>query len=97
MIDLETLLKTIDQLPPDELETIRARIEERSQTLYRERMSTEDPEIWIAELHATVAAFREGLSADRLNEIIADMNIGYISPKELAILEQLGGREEDDI
>lgn len=95
MIDLQTLLEAIDQLKPEELETVRMRVEQRSQALYQQRMDTEDPEAWIAGLQLAITAFRADLSPDRLTEILNDMNIGYISPKELAILEQLGEWEED--
>lgn len=96
MMDLQAILEAIDQLPGEELKLVQTKIHERERSLYQERINHEDAETWITELHAAIADFRSGLSSERLSDIVNDMNIGYISPKELAILEQLGVWEEDE-
>src|SRR5262245_43143459 len=86
MMDFQTSLEAIDQLSSEELELVQTKIHELERSLYQERINREDAESWITELHTAIADFRSGLSSESLSEIVNDMNIGYISPKELAIL-----------
>ncbi len=88
-MDLQNILDAIDRLSPETLQEIRTRIAGRERSLYQERLSREDAEAWITELHAAIAEFRDGLLPEQLDEIVAAMNIGYVSPKELALLEKL--------
>ena len=95
MIDLQTLLDTIDELPAEALSTVEHHLEQRRQAIEQVRWD-DDAETWIADLRAALAEFREGLSERKLNEITADMILGYISPKELALFDQLGEEDETE-
>ncbi len=86
MTDLQTILESIDKLPLDALQQIEQHIAERR---ILEAQDFTDAEVWIADLHAALAEFRDGLSEDQLHQITNDMNIGYISPKELRTLEDI--------
>jgi len=86
MTDLQTILEGIDELPLDALQQIEQHIAERR---ILETQDDTDAEVWIADLHGALAEFRDGLSEDQLRQITNDMNIGYISPKELRTLEDI--------
>jgi hypothetical protein len=95
MVDLEMILKAIDELPADELERVKQRVEKR-QNVAEKQYALEDVEIWIANLHAAIDAFRADLSDIQMRDIVNDMNIGYVSPKELNVLEQIAAWVEED-
>jgi hypothetical protein len=95
-MDLQTILDAIAQLSTEDLKILRARLGDMERERYQRWMNEEDPEVWINDLHSAIAEFREGLTDDRLTEIVNDMNFGYVSPKELAILEQLSPFEGDE-
>jgi hypothetical protein len=96
MMDLQTIVIAIARLSSEDFDTLRVRMNEMERERYQSRMNEEDPEVWINDLHAAIAEFREGLTDDRITEIVNDMNFGYVSPKELAILEQLSPFEGDE-
>jgi hypothetical protein len=96
MIDLQTLLDAIDQLEPEELEQIQARIEQQRQTLYQKRIDTEDPKMWIAGLHAALAEFREGITDEEWQEISTAMNAEYVEPEDPELFDWLDDLPQDE-
>jgi hypothetical protein len=96
MSDLQTVLDAIDRLPPDELEQVREHIKERRQNDNRARRLNEDVEERIAGIREALAEFREGLTAEELNDLVNAIRLGYISPKELALYDWLDDLPENE-
>jgi len=86
MTDLEAILHAIDTLPLETVESIRQRIDQR---IHAPKQEHEDVEDWITNFHEAIDEFRDGLSEPQLQDIVSNMNIGYISPKELHDLQQI--------
>jgi hypothetical protein len=74
MTDLQTLLEAIDRLEPDELETVRERIEQRRTQMENGIARGETPEARIAILKQAFAEMRAGLSSQELQEVIEAIN-----------------------
>ncbi len=74
-MDLQVLLKAIDQLPPDELDRLKRRVEERQGELQANAHRVAEQ---MAALDSAVAEFREGLSDEKLSELLAAMNVKQI-------------------
>lgn len=70
-MSLEQLLHQIDQLTGDELRQLQEHIERRRREAAEERVRAFDE---------VVAALREGLTEQEIEEIIAAINAEYIEP-----------------
>jgi flagellar biosynthesis chaperone FliJ len=95
MTDLEAILEAIDSLQGNDLDKLRQRINQRTHSS-APYIQSHDVEEWITNLHTVIDEFREGLSETELQDIVNSMNIGYISPKELNILQELADWAEDE-
>ncbi|MEO8612524.1 MAG: hypothetical protein ABI690_31800 [Chloroflexota bacterium] len=80
MIDLQTLLETIDQLPPDELEQIQEHIERRRFQVEHGTPRGETPDARITILKQAFSEMRDGLADNELHDVIEAMNSEYIEP-----------------
>jgi|GEM_PF-1271591 len=96
MIDLQTLLDTIEQLPSEALETVSQVVDRRKQALVEEQAGRQDIEARIAALHAATAHFWEGFSDAEIDEITADMNREYIKPEDPTLFAWLDDLPEDE-
>lgn len=67
---IEEIYEVVDRLPPDDLRQLGCYIERKQD----ERLSDEVIETRIAELHAGLAEFREGLSENQLNDLLQAMS-----------------------
>lgn len=93
MSNLQTILAAIEQLEPQELRQVQRRIDEY---LYR-RPQNEDVETRLAELHAGLAAFREGLSPQRLDDLLLAISTKYAQPtKDLEMFDWIDDLPEDE-
>jgi hypothetical protein len=77
-MDVDTLFKALDNLSPDEFERLRKYIAEREHSLKHG-----DSDEWEAALNRAIAEFREGLSEDELQQIVAAMNTKNIDTNDL--------------
>lgn len=93
MNNLQIALTAIDGLTLEEVTQVEAELAARRARILPQK---DDAEVWIADLHAVIAEFKDGLSDEELQAIAADMNIGYISPKELHLLDEIAAWAEDE-
>jgi hypothetical protein len=96
MIDLQTLLDTIEQLPVDALETVSQVVDRRKQAIAADEASSRDLKARIAALHAATANFWEGFSEAEIDEITADMNREYIKPEDPTLFAWIDDLSEDE-
>jgi hypothetical protein len=82
MMNLQTLLDAIDRLEPDELETVRERIEQRRGQMEIGIARGETPEERIAILNQAFAEMRAGLSSEELQEVVEVINSEYVEAED---------------
>lgn len=76
MTDLQELYRTIDRLNDEELDQVQKHINQRR---YRPQID-EDPQTKIAQLRSAVETFWQGVPAEKVDDIIEDMNAEYVEP-----------------
>lgn len=93
MSDLQTILEAIEQLEPEELRQVQRRIDEY---LYR-RPQNEDVKTRLAELHAGLDAFREGLTPEHLDDLMLAISTKHSQPsKNLDLFDWIDDLPEDE-
>jgi hypothetical protein len=92
MADVQTLLRTIDQLEPDELEQVHAHVEERRRSLQQQ----ENASAKVVALRAALAEFRDGLTQAEWAEISQAMNAESVEPEDLEQFDWLDNLPEDE-
>ncbi|MCB9436255.1 MAG: hypothetical protein H6673_04580 [Anaerolineales bacterium] len=81
---LDQLKQAINQLTPDELTQLQQHIDAHRQHLQH---LVDDPNAWMAQLDSAVAAIREGLSEEEIQDMTDAMNAEYVNPQDLHQLE----------
>lgn len=94
MSDLQTVLDAIDRLPPDELEQVQQRLEQRRAS--QKHVSEEDIDERIGALHKAVENFWEGFTDEEVDEIVAAMNSEYIEPEDPTLFAWVEELPEDE-
>ena len=93
MVDLQAIFEAIEQLEPQEMRQVQRRIDE----YLARRPENEDVETRLAELHAGLAAFREGLSPERLEDLLLAMGTKYAQPtKDLGLFDWIDDLPEEE-
>ena len=76
-MDKHDLYVTIDRLSPEELQELRAYLDQR---IAQPQIADEDVQTKIDALHAALENFWEGLSQDEIDAIVEGMNSEYVEP-----------------
>lgn len=94
MTDLQTLFLAVNDLNVDEIDQLEAYLEKRRTAL---KPRDEDVETKLAELHAALAEFREGLTEEELERIRDAITINFHYPmKDLAMYNWMDDIPEEE-
>lgn len=96
VMDLQTLLQAVDQLPSDDLRQLKHHIEEREHQLQQDQLTDRYTELNISALKDAIAEFREGLSEQELSELLAAMSMKIVNPSDLDMYNWLDDLPEDE-
>lgn len=96
MMDLESLKNAILDLTPEQYEEIKQFLVENEPEPEVISPIEEDVETRLAKIHQAIAAIRDGLSEEDLNEIVWAMNYEYIDKKALHEYDWLDETDEHE-
>lgn len=94
MMDLQTILEAIDQLPREEFQQVKQHVDELAQQV--PQTPIHDVEARIAALNQAMENFWEGYSDAEVEAVIDDMNSEFIEPEDPELFGWIDDLPEDE-